>query len=322
MTFEDACRAFLVYCRTVKGLSTHTLRAYEQDLAEARAFCGPDAPVDWWARATIRDYVAHLGAARALRAATVKRRLACLKALFRWLETDEVVEVSPFHKAPVSVRLPRRLPRDLSRAEVRQLLDSPRCRLLGRADFGRMTVRLAILLMLSTGVRVGELAGIRLGDIRLADGVIRIHGKGSRERRVFVTDASVRKLMERYLALRTARGVMTEGLLVDDRGHTLSPQGIRQRLRAAALAAGMERRVTPHMLRHTAATQLLEAGVDIRFVQKLLGHQSIATTQIYTQVSDISLQRVVAEARHLRRLTARTAPRAADAALEEPPAGA
>ncbi|EKV31822.1 Site-specific tyrosine recombinase [Caenispirillum salinarum AK4] len=305
MTFEDACRAFLAYCRAVKGLSDHTLRAYQQDLAEARAFCGPDAAAAWWTRTTIREYVAHLGSARGLRAATVKRRLACLKALFRWLETDEVVDVSPFHRAPVTVRLPRRLPRDLSRAEVRQLLDSPRCRLLGRADFGRMTVRLAILLMLSTGVRVGELAAVRLPDIRLADGVIRIHGKGSRERRVFVTDAGVRKLLERYMAFRDRRGVVTDVLLVDDRGHGLSPQGIRQRLRAAALAAGIGRRVTPHMLRHTAATQLLEAGVDIRFVQKLLGHQSIATTQIYTQVSDVSLQRVVAEAGHLRRLTAR-----------------
>lgn len=306
MTFDEAARAFLHHCRVSKSLSVHTLKAYAQDLAEARAYAGDDRPLAWWDRHSLRAYAAHLLDARGLKETSVKRRMACLRALFRWLELEEVIDVSPFHRLALTIRPPRRLPRDLSRAEIRALLAAPPCRPLAdggdSSDFSRLTTRLAVLLMLATGMRVGELTAVRLPDLRAEDGTIRIFGKGARERRVFVAEPEIKRLLRLYLKQRQRRAPATDHLLVTPQGQALTPQAVRLRLRRAGAAAGLERRITPHMLRHTAATQLLEAGVDIRFVQKLLGHHSIATTQIYTQVSDASLQKVMRRARHLRPL--------------------
>lgn len=304
MTFDQACQAFLHHCRVSKSLSAHTLKAYAQDVAEAQAFSGGDQPLAWWDRATLRAYAAHLLDVRRLKETSVKRRMACLRALFRWLELEEVIDVSPFHRLSMTIRPPRRLPRDLSRADIRALLSAPGCRPLADGadgtDFARLTTRLAVLLMLATGVRVGELTAIRLPDLRAEDGAIRIFGKGARERRVFVTEPEIKRLLRLYLRARGQRRPRSDHLLVTRHGLPLTPQAVRTRLRNAAVGAGLERRVTPHMLRHTAATQLLEAGVDIRYVQRLLGHHSIATTQIYTQVSDSSLQNVMRKARHLK----------------------
>jgi integrase/recombinase XerD len=151
---------------------------------------------------------------------------------------------------------------------------------------------LAIGLLLATGIRVGELAGLRLDDIDTAGGRLTILGKGGRERTVFVTDASLRDELRRYVALRHSakRSGSNAHLLVDEHGRTLSTARIRNAIVDLARGAGVPRRVTPHMLRHTAATMLLESGTDIRFVQQLLGHRSILTTQIYAHVSDRALR--------------------------------
>lgn len=164
------------------------------------------------------------------------------------------------------------------------------------------TTLLAVALMVSTGVRVHEVVGFRCQDIDLASRAIHLVGKGRRERQVFLTNDWITDLTEAYLEVRGALDLGHPRLLFNIHYGVLTTAAMRSRLAKAAKASGIEQRVTPHMLRHTAATQLIEAGVDIRFIQRLLGHASLSTTEIYTHVSDRALKRVVSEADVLGRL--------------------
>jgi integrase/recombinase XerD len=214
------------------------------------------------------------------------------------------------------VRLPRRLPRSVTADELRLLLSAISRR---RPAFSALLLRLTVILLFTTGLRIGELAAVRLSDIDWNDGIIQVRGKGNRERRVYLVGEEVRILLTRYFKARQ-RIAVTDALLVNQRGRAATPQYLRRRLRESAEDAELCRRVTPHMLRHAAATHLIEAGVDIRFVQKLLGHASIATTQMYTHVSDVSLQRTLARADTLKRVwTQKRATRSGTIAMVKSP---
>lgn len=166
------------------------------------------------------------------------------------------------------------------------------------------TTLLAVALMLATGVRVQEVVGIRCSDIDVGSRSLRLVGKGRREREVYLTNAWVTGLTRCYLAVRHELEISHPHLLVNRRFARLTPPAMRARLARAADEGGLLCRVTPHMLRHSAATQLMEAGVDIRYIQRLLGHASLSTTEIYTHVSNAALRRVVSEADVLGRLGA------------------
>ncbi|MEO5373032.1 MAG: tyrosine-type recombinase/integrase [Alphaproteobacteria bacterium] len=301
-TIDEASELFLFHCRVGKVLSANTLRAYTLDLADFAAFSGGGMPVVTVDREHLRRYAHHLLVGRGLKETSLKRRMACLKVMFRWLEREETVALSPFHRLDLSIRLPKRLPRALGRDELVRLLEAARVAAPDPegGSFSALTTRTAVVLMIATGMRVGEAVGLACIDVDLADGVIRVHGKGDRERRVFVAGAE--GLLRRYLATRHALAPTITNLLVTREGKPLTAQALRRRLRRLAESAGLPRRVTPHMLRHSAATRLLEAGVDIRIVQKLLGHASISTTQIYTAVSDATLKSAIVGAGVLDRL--------------------
>jgi site-specific recombinase XerD len=175
----------------------------------------------------------------------------------------------------------------LSRGEASFLLAS-RAAEIGMAGEGEAVFRTIVRLMVGTGMRVGELCKIKLDDLSPEGAVVRIHGKGARDRVAYVTDPGLRRDLQRLVAQRRKAG--TAALFVNRYGSHMRPQSVRSKLRRLAKEAGLSRRVTPHMLRHTAATLLIETGVDIRFVQRLLGHSSIATTEIYTHVSDEALR--------------------------------
>jgi integrase/recombinase XerD len=158
------------------------------------------------------------------------------------------------------------------------------------------TTLLAVALMIATGVRVNEVVGIKCRDIDLRGRSLRLLGKGRRERQVFLTNDWITDLTHAYLTTRDVLGVDHRYLLFNSHREPLTAAAMRSRLATAAREAGVSGRVTPHMLRHTAATQLIEAGVDIRYIQRLLGHASLSTTEIYTHVSDGALRRVVSDA--------------------------
>jgi integrase/recombinase XerD len=153
-------------------------------------------------------------------------------------------------------------------------------------------LRTIVHLMVCTGLRVGEVCKLRSDDVLSGGASLRVRGKGSRDRIAYVSDD---RLAKELLGLAHVRGIDTP-LFVNRSGLPIKAQTIRARLRTVAAACGIRRRLTPHMLRHTAATLLIETGVDIRFVQRLLGHSSISTTEIYTHVSDEALRSTLARA--------------------------
>lgn len=322
MQLTEAANQFLSHCRHEKNLSEHTLRAYATDLAEFQRFVKSERAIQTCDRQLIRDYLRYLFEERSLKATSVKRRIACLKAMFGWLETEMSLEKNPFHRFSVKIRLPALLPRALTRIELNNLLSTP-IQALGftnrtaystetfihttssRKGFIQLTTLLSLELLFATGARVGELVQIKISDINLDEGIIIIKGKGNRERQVFLPDESIRSLIRAYKASRTKFSPATTVLLINTRGTPASTQLIRLLVRRAGEQAKLTRRATPHMLRHSTATHLLNAGVDIRFVQRLLGHQSITTTQNYTHVSDSQLKFAICRAHPIREITGR-----------------
>lgn len=296
----DADR-FLTYCEVSKALSDHTLLAYRQDLEEFERFFSTRPTGTSLDSALVLDYVAFLKDRRLLKPATVRRRIACLRGFLRWREKTNRIP-SPFRDLDLSLKRPTHLPRALSRRDLAAVTRAASDPFLtkrgvrrhcsgarGVQDLSR-TTDIAIRLMSSTGVRVSELTSIALADIAADGSAIRITGKGSRERTVFVGNLRLRKDLGTYRRERLSCAVPEGPFLVNTKGEPLSPQSLRSRLKRISSTLGISPRVTPHRLRHTAATMLLEEGVDIRFVQRLLGHSSISTTEIYTHVSDTSLK--------------------------------
>ncbi|MCE1236100.1 MAG: tyrosine-type recombinase/integrase [Hyphomicrobiales bacterium] len=294
MDLVAASSAFLRHCRTGRDLSDNTLKAYAQDLGELRRYLAEPARETPATPSGLTAYAEWLAGPRDLAPATVKRRLACLRALFGWAERQGLIEASPFRTAEVRVRLPKRLPRCLTAAELRALFRTRR--------EAPPKIALAILLLFTTGMRVAELCALRLGDIDLDRRTLRIRGKGDRERQVYLISTEVVSELRAHIRDRGLQRAPATTRLFGSAGGTAATDRIRRGLRRVAEAAGLSRRITPHMLRHSAATSLLEAGIDIRFVQRLLGHRSISTTEIYTHVSDERLKQAVSKANTLARL--------------------
>lgn len=301
LPLREAAERFLDYCRIAKTLSDHTLRAYENDLAHAVARLGSATEVGGIDREGLWNYIGAMLRGEGLSPATAKRRTATLRQLYKWLEREDLVALSPFHRLDVTIRLPRRLPRALSAEEARKLLVRSRFE-MEAGGFSSLALHFAVVTLFVSGLRVSELTSLRLSALVPGAAALLVRGKGNRERQVFLSGKEPKALLRAYLKGRARVATGHDLLMVTGDGSPLTPPLLRRRLAALAKRAGIARRVTPHMLRHTAATQLIEAGVDIRFVQKLLGHASIATTQIYTQVSDASLKSTLERANTLERV--------------------
>ncbi|HEX9986459.1 MAG TPA: tyrosine-type recombinase/integrase [Thermoanaerobaculia bacterium] len=296
--FREAATAFLRHCQSIRKLSPHTIRAYELDLARFSQFLGKRATVASCDKSVIHDYVRHLFDVRALKEASVKRHLATLRSFFRWLEEDDDAIEDPFRGARIRIRMPKRLPRVIARADLRRLLlhEPP-------GTFADLTGYVATELLFATGMRVSELAGLLDDAVDVEAGTISIIGKGNRQRRVFLPD-DLKSLVRDYRVVRD-RCAAADTFLVNSRGDAASPQMIRRLVRIHGERSAVRDRVTPHMFRHSVATYLLEEGVDIRYVQRLLGHRSISTTEMYTQVADAALKVRITEKHPRRGIVAR-----------------
>jgi site-specific recombinase XerD len=292
--FRDAASTFIRHCQSIRKLSPHTIRAYQLDLARFSQFFGKRAAVAACDKTVIHNYVRHLFDVVALKESSVKRHLATLRSLFHWLEEDDQGIEDPFRGARIRIRMPKRLPRVIARADLRRLLlhDQP-------PAFADLTAYVATELLFATGMRVSELASLLDAAVDVEDGTITIIGKGNRQRRVFVPD-DLKSLLNDYRIARDRCPSTADTFLVNSRGDAASPQMIRRLVRLHGERSEVRDRVTPHMFRHSVATYLLEEGVDIRYVQRLLGHRSISTTEIYTHVADAALKVRITE-RHPRR---------------------
>lgn len=300
MNLSKLSKKFLNHCSIERQLSDNTLQAYKYDLHDFQRWLPVRKSLAGITTETLKSYLENMRLERQQSTATIRRRLACLRAFFHFLE-DEGVKADPF--VGWRLKMPRRkqLPRSLSRDESAALLAAT-----GTGRARRSVTRppeLEVALMMATGIRVGELCKIDVGDVSPDAAKLRIRGKGSRDRMVYVADPALKTSLGRLIRERSKIS-QNAPLFVNRHGSRLRPYSFRPRLRTFARAANIKRRITPHMLRHTAATLLIETGVDIRMVQRLLGHSSIATTEIYTHVSDEALRKTLEQADVIGKLAA------------------
>ncbi|HXB56935.1 MAG TPA: tyrosine recombinase XerC [Vicinamibacteria bacterium] len=276
---QRAVAAFLRHLEDERNASPHTVRAYGEDLkqfrAHLRAAVGREAHPRDVDHLLIRSFLAHLHE-RGVKKATAARKLASLRTFFRFLCREGTVERNPA-RALLSPRTERRIPAHLEEAEVAAFLDLP-----GVTD-GALRNRAILELLYATGIRCAELVGLDLGEVDLDARLVRVLGKGRKERVVpFGTVA--RAALMAYLPARSRAQPRTDALFVNLRGGRLTDRSIRmifsRRLGETALA----KKMSPHTLRHSFATHLLERGADLRTIQELLGHSSLSTTQRYTHV--------------------------------------
>jgi site-specific recombinase XerD len=285
MQLNAAVNEFVQFCAIERQLSEHTLAAYACDLNDFSKWLPARTTLSGITTETLKSYLGCMVSERKLSTATVRRRFACLRCFFRRLAKLGHL-IDPFTGWQLSLARRKKLPRALSCSEISMLLSAVhKISWSGNRD---AELEVAVRLMIATGVRVGEMCKLLVEDLSPDGGTVRIRGKGSRDRIAYVADAALRAALRRLARDRHASAGAP--LLMNPRGGGLKPQVIRTQLHQLAQLAGLGRRVTPHMLRHTAATLLIEKGVDIRIVQRLLGHSSIATTEIYTHVSDETLR--------------------------------
>jgi integrase/recombinase XerC len=285
---------FIYYLQLEKNASPRTLDSYQRDLFQgldffARALGKPDhlvLPEDI-NRQLLRSFLAHLQS-QGFSRATIARKLATWRSFFRYLTREEVLTANPAGHLS-SPKIERKLPRFLFADECRALVEAPPDDTpLGQRD------RALLETLYACGMRVGELVALNLDDVDLNRATIRVAGKGARERLLPVGAFAVRAL-EKYLlagrsALATARS--GEALFLNYRGKRLSVRGVRKIIDKYVHQICLERKVSPHVLRHSFATHLLDNGADLRAVQELLGHVRLSTTQIYTHVTRERLKEV------------------------------
>jgi integrase/recombinase XerC len=286
---------FVTHLRDERGLAANTVEAYERDVAQffrfaARGNVVDPAQVD---PMLLRRFLAQL-TTRGLAASSIARKAAALRACFRLLGRRGLIDANPAAGLG-SPRGPRRLPVVLKQRQVEALLARPHpVDPVGLRD-------LAILeLLYATGMRVGELCSLRLDDVDLAADVVRVHGKGGKERIVPfgepAREALLRYLVEGRRPMLPATGGARQALFLNRRARPMTPRDVRGMLQRYRVGSGVPTGTSPHTLRHSFATHLLEGGADLRSVQELLGHVALTTTQTYTHVSNERLRRVYEQA--------------------------
>lgn len=304
--FNSLIQSYLDYCRYQKRLDTKTIKAYRTDLAQFAAEMPPMQPSEISPQ-ILEQFIAGLHAN--YKPKSVKRKIASVKAFFHYLEYKDLIAANPFGKIQVRFREPIILPKTIPLNVVETLLSvmyqqyhqaqsgaapkKRRCREILR-DIA------VIELLFATGMRISELCSLTDADINLYERSILIYGKGAKERRLQIGNDDVVGVLSEYRR-EFSEAIQNCGhFFVNNLGSPLSDQTVRRIINKYTALAAINLHITPHMFRHTFATSLLEADVDIRYIQEMLGHSSINITQIYTHVA-LSKQRDILTAKHPRK---------------------
>ncbi len=298
---ETHIKNYLEYCQCQKRLDTKTLKAYRIDLKQFQT----DSSIQSTTKITseiLENYIANLH--QKYKPKTVKRKIASLKAFFHYLEYKEFISQNPFHRVQVKFREPTILPKTIPLQIVEIFLST----IYAQRKNGRTTYQkrnalrdaAVIELLFATGIRISELCSLKVFDVNLYEKTILIYGKGSKERKIQIGNEDVTAVLKEYKENFSAEIQNCKYFFANQSGRPLSDQSVRRMINKYASLSAIELHITPHMFRHTFATSLLEADVDIRYIQEMLGHSSINITEIYTHVA-MAKQRDILTTKHPRK---------------------
>src|SRR5437870_1738991 len=283
MTKRDLVREFLTYIQVEKGLSANTLQSYQRDLARLQAWTEKNGKrIEKLERKDLREWIARMSR-DGLAPASVSRAVSALRGFYRFLMLDGHIKFHPAEDLHTPQRMTH-LPQFLSEEEMAKLLAAPNI----KTDEG-IRDRAMLELMYATGLRVSELCALQAVDIDINAGLITCFGKGSKQRRVPVGKSAIHWLQE-YFRVRKRLGSEIKPQLFLHRGRALTRQTAWSIVKTHAERAGIPA-ISPHTLRHSFATHLMQHGADSRSVQALLGHADISTTQIYTHITDLHMRK-------------------------------
>lgn len=286
---------FLNYCRYHKKLSDKTIRAYKIDLSQYGVFSNELSKQALW------DYIEYLP--KKYKPKTAKRKLATLKAFIHFLLLQDLIDFNPFDKLETTIKEPLLLPKTIPLGVIAKLISfSYQQIVFAKSDYQiRSAVRnTAILeLLFATGARVAEICTLRSDNVDLLGNSVKFYGKGSKERIIPIENFAVLSILRKYHSLFEKEIPDSGYFFVNKLGRRMTEQSVRNMINFYCKQCGVDMHITPHMFRHSFATLLLEEDVDIRYIQRMLGHSSITTTQIYTHVTSAK-QKEILKTKHPR----------------------
>ena len=286
---------FLNYCRYHKKLSDKTIRAYKIDLSQYGVFSNELSKQALW------DYIEYLN--KKYKPKTAKRKLATLKEFIHFLLLQDLIDYNPFDKLETTIKEPLLLPKTIPLGVIAKLISfSYQQIVFAKSDYQiRSAVRnTAILeLLFATGARVAEICTLRSDNVDLLGNSVKFYGKGSKERIIPIENFAVLSILRKYHSLFEKEIPDSGYFFVNKLGRRMTEQSVRNMINFYCKQCGVDMHITPHMFRHSFATLLLEEDVDIRYIQRMLGHSSITTTQIYTHVTSAK-QKEILKTKHPR----------------------
>ena len=292
---------YLEYCHNQKRLDGKTLKAYKIDLKQFSEQISLTDILDL-TPTILESFIANLH--QKYKPKTVKRKIASIKAFFYYLEYKDIIIQNPFNKIHIKFREPVILPKTIPLHIVEVFLSTIyEQRILAKTNYQKRNALRDVAvteLLFSTGMRISELCSLKPTDINLYDNTILIYGKGAKERKLQIGNNDVIHILKEYKNNFSAEIQNCNHFFANQNGNPLSDQAVRRMINKYATLAAIELHITPHMFRHTFATSLLEADVDIRYIQEMLGHSSINITEIYTHVA-MSKQRDILTTKHPRK---------------------
>ncbi|MBN2120956.1 MAG: tyrosine recombinase XerC [Candidatus Omnitrophica bacterium] len=283
LDFQRYIDKFLSYLEIEKNYSKHTLINYKRDLLDFSPFINkPVEKVDYF---IFRKFLAALNA-KGVSKKTQSRKISTLKSFFKFLLREGFIKTNPASSIPYP-KLEKNLPKFLTEEEMQNFLDN-----LPQEDFLKARNKAIFELLYSSGIRISELLGLNMEDLDLMGGVIKVKGKGKKER-ILPIGGSSEKILKKYLQFRNSSD---KALFLNRFGKRISAVGIRKAINKCAKLLALKERISPHVFRHSFATHLLNRGADLRSVQELLGHSNITTTQVYTHLTVDRLKSVYQKA--------------------------
>lgn len=291
---------YLQFCSARKNLNHKTIKSYSIDLEQYYQFCC-SITYSWFNKKSIEGYIEHIHTI--YKPKSIKRKIASLKAFFHYLEIEEVLETNPFHKIQLKYKEPFILPKTIPIKTIEQMIKFAYTEYKNKTTQHTKNIALRNVLILellfATGMRISEICSLTLEQININDYIIKIYGKGSKERLIQICNKDVQNLINEYLKVFYFEIINSKYIFTNRLHNKLSEQSVRNMINKYSKNAGIDIHITPHMFRHSFATLLLEEDVDIRYIQQMLGHSSIITTQIYTHTS-INKQKSILSTKHPR----------------------